>query len=165
MAWCYENGLFKGTSDTTFAPEGAMTRAMFVTVLHRLAGTPEAKGENAFADLRQDWYKDAVTWAVSLGITNGVSETKFSPDTPVTREQAAVFLFRYARAMGDLDRFTAEAYPGKVGSLSSWAEAEVRWALGCGLLEGQEQAMLLPGDPAPRSLLAVILMNYGESIA
>ena len=163
--WCYENGLFKGTSDTTFEPDGAMTRAMFVTVLHRMAGSPSPDGENAFADLRQDWYKDAVTWAVQNGITNGVSETKFDPDALVTREQAAVFLFRYARAMGDVDRFTVGAYPGKVGSLSSWAEAEVRWALGCGLLEGQEQAMLLPDDPAPRSLLAVTLMNYGESIA
>ena len=163
--WCYENGLFKGTSETTFAPEGAMTRAMFVTVLHRLAGSPGVEGENPFTDLEQDWYKDAVTWAVSLGITTGVSETKFSPDTPVTREQATVFLFRYAKAIGDLDRFTAQAYPGQVGSLSSWAEAEVRWALGCGLLEGQERAMLLPRDPAPRSLLAMILMNYGESIA
>ena len=142
-----------------------MTRAMFVTVLHRLAGSPGVEGENPFTDLEQDWYRDAVTWAVSLEITTGVSETKFSPDTPVTREQAAVFLFRYAKAMGDLDRFTAQAYPGQVGSLSSWAEAEVRWALGCGLLEGQERAMLLPGDPAPRSLLAVILMHYGESIA
>ena len=163
--WCYENSLFKGTSETTFAPEGAMTRAMFVTVLHRLAGSPGVEGENPFTDLEQDWYRDAVTWAVSLEITTGVSETKFSPDTPVTREQAAVFLFRYAKAMGDLDRFTAQAYPGQVGSLSSWAEAEVRWALGCGLLEGQERAMLLPGDSAPRSLLAVILMHYGESIA
>ena len=98
-----------------------MTRAMFVTVLHRMAGSPSPDSENAFADLRQDWYKDAVTWAVQNGITNGVSETKFDPDALVTREQAAVFLFRYARAMGDVDRFTVGAYPGKVGSLSSWA--------------------------------------------
>ncbi|MBO4676074.1 MAG: S-layer homology domain-containing protein [Oscillospiraceae bacterium] len=165
VRWCYEQGLFKGTSDTTFEPEGAMTRAMFVTVLHRLAGRPAAEGENGFTDLRQDWYREAVTWAVELGITKGVSETRFSPDTPVTREQAAVFLFRYAKAAGDLDKLTASAYTGKVGSLSSWAEAEARWALGAGLLRGRESAMLTPGEAAPRSLLAVILANYAESIA
>jgi len=161
-AWCYGKGYFRGTSDTAFEPEGAMNRAMFVTVLHRLAGTPRPEGENPFTDLRQDWYRDAVTWAVRLGITTGTSETAFSPDAPVTREQAAVFLFRYAKAMGQLDRFPAAAYAGKTGSFSSWAEAEALWALGAGLLLGREEAMLNPGDPASRSLLAVILYNYGN---
>ena len=143
-----------------------MTRAMFVTVLYRLAGEPAADaGSSPFTDLRQSWYKQAVAWAVGLGITQGTSGSTFSPDTPVTREQAAVFLFRFAKAKGDLDRLPAAAYTGKVGDLHSWGQAESLWALGAGLLRGRESSMLSPSDPAPRSLLAVILQNYGNLTA
>ena len=165
-AWCYEKGYFKGVSDTLFSPAGAMTRAMFVTVLYRLAGEPETDTESSpFTDLRQGWYEKAVAWAVSLEITQGTSASTFSPDAPVTREQAAVFLFRYAKAAGDLDRLPASAYTGRVGELHSWGQAESLWALGAGLLRGGEDSMLSPGEPAPRSLLAVILHNYGKLTA
>ncbi|MGN0967654.1 MAG: S-layer homology domain-containing protein, partial [Oscillospiraceae bacterium] len=156
---CYERGYFKGTSDTTFEPDGSMTRAMFVTVLYRLAGQPQVDGTTPFTDLTQDWYQDAVTWAVGWGITTGTSGTTFSPNDPVTREQAAVFLYRYAQLAGD-------SLPGQAdqavshGELSPWARAEVLWALSGGLFSGAKDPMEHPQDYAPRSLLATAVTNY-----
>ena len=160
VAWCYDNGLFKGVAEDRFAPDSSMTRAMFVTVLYRLAGQPAVETETPFTDLTQDWYRSAVAWAVAQEITRGTSETSFSPNSPVTREQAAVFLRRYARSMGELERLSARKDSGSHGSFSSWAEADGLWALEAGLFDGVRFAMAEPGSPAPRSLLASVLFNY-----
>ena len=136
-----------------------MNRAMFVTVLYRMAGQPAVRGVSPFTDLAQDWYRDAVSWAVAQGITKGTSDTEFSPTLPVTREQAAVFLYRFAAARGELARETTD-YGGSVGTLSTWAEAETLWALESGLFSGARHAMTAPQDFAPRALLAVVLSNY-----
>ncbi|MGN1001778.1 MAG: S-layer homology domain-containing protein [Oscillospiraceae bacterium] len=163
VAWCYENGLFNGMSDTEFAPDGSMTRAMFVTVLYRLAGSPAQSTESvSFRDLTQDWYISAVAWASELGLTSGYSETVFAPDDPVTREQAAVFLCRYAEIFGD--RFALTEEDTAHGPLSDWAREPVIWALSAGLFRGVTDAMAEPGSPAPRSLLASALANYCELV-
>lgn len=160
IAYCYENHYFNGTSETTFSPEGSMTRGMFVTVLYRLAGQPEVNGSNPFTDVKDGvYYNDPVRWAVQYGITSGTSATTFSPDSPVTREQTAVFLYRYAALMGDsLPRL--EGADTSHGTLSSWAEGEALWALTGGLFEGAEDALADPADFAPRGLLAMAVKNY-----
>ena len=158
VAACYEQGIFNGTSAVTFSPETSMTRAMFVTVLYRLAGQPAAAEPAPFTDLRQDWYKDAVAWAVAEGITRGTSETAFSPDSPVTREQTAVFLFRYAQKRGEQLPRRHESVSH--GALSAWAEAEALWALSGGLFDGVREPLTAPTDFAPRSLLATVVSNY-----
>ena len=89
-----------GVGDDTFDPNGIGTRAMVVTMLWRLAGEPEA-GEAVFTDLDEDsWYYQAVNWAAGTGAVLGTSEDTFSPDEPITREQLAVILYRYAQAQG-----------------------------------------------------------------
>ncbi len=158
---CIRDGYFTGTSATSFSPVQPMTRAMFVTVLYRLAGKPAVTAAAPFTDLKQDWYKDAVAWGAKAGITSGVSETTFSPDTPVTREQAAVFLCRFAQIRGDeLPRRHSSVSHGE---LSSWAEAEVLWALSRGLFDGVRAPMADPQDYAPRSLLASAVAAYAEA--
>lgn len=159
VAKCYADGIFKGVADDRFGPVEPMNRAMFVTVLYRMAGQPAVRGVSPFTDLAQDWYRDAVSWAVAQGITKGTSDTEFSPTLPVTREQAAVFLYRFAAARGELARETTD-YGGSVGTLSTWAEAETLWALESGLFSGARHAMTAPQDFAPRALLAVVLSNY-----
>ena len=137
---------------------------MFVTVLYRLAGSPQVSGGTPFTDLTQDWYKDAVAWAVSKGITTGTSASAFSPNSPTTREQAAVFLFRYALSHGELGTFSKGSYGGEIGALTTWAEAEGRWALEAGLYSGVRGAMSEPRSAAPRSLLAEMLYNYSHPV-
>ena len=98
VAFAYENGLFAGTSDTTFSPNASMTRAMLVTVLYRLEGQPAVNGRSGFSDVQYNgYYEDAVTWAADNGIVNGTSTTTFSPNANVTREQMAAILYPYIR--------------------------------------------------------------------
>ncbi len=156
---CFRDGIFKGVSESVFSPAGDMNRAMFVTVLYRMAGSPAAAGSSPFTDLTEDWYRDAVCWAVAQGITKGTSDTTFSPNLPVTREQTAVFLFRFAACQGTAV-CRSSAYSGSVGALSLWAETEVRWALDAGLFSGARKAMAAPQAGATRALLASVIRNY-----
>ncbi len=160
---CYNKGYFNGTSDTTFSPDVSMTRAMFVTVIYRLAGQPQVRDSGKFVDLTQSWYKKAVYWAVENGITLGTSANTFSPNTPVTREQAAVFLYRFAQKSG-VDVTYEEDINLEHGAFSEWAQSEALWALTAGLYTGAKNAMSNPQDYAPRSLLATVLTNYSANI-
>lgn len=94
VLWAVENGITNGTSDTTFSPDDTVTRGQTVTFQHRAAGSPAASG-GTFADVAADaYYASAVQWAVANGITNGTSNTTFSPDDPCTRGQIVTFLYR-----------------------------------------------------------------------
>ncbi len=95
VAWAVENGITNGTSETTFSPEKACTRGQIVTFLWRAAGNPEAEASAAFEDVDEDaYYATAVAWAVEKEITNGTSETTFSPEKACTRAQCVTFLYR-----------------------------------------------------------------------
>ncbi len=103
-AWYYEyvktvveKGLMKGVSETKFAPNATLTRAMFVTILHRVEGEPTVVDGVQFTDVAAgQYYQNAVKWASANGIVQGVSETEFAPDVEVTREQMAAMIARYA---------------------------------------------------------------------
>jgi hypothetical protein len=100
VLWAYENGITSGTTETTFSPDGTLTRAQAVTFLWRMAGCPAAEAEELpFADIPEDaWYAEAVMWAYENGITTGTTLTSFSPEGTVTRAQTVTFLYRcYAR--------------------------------------------------------------------
>ena len=91
-----ENGLMNGMGNGIFQPNGSLTRGMLITTLYRLAGAPAVSGTSAFADVKAGtYYADAVTWGAENGIVKGVTDAHFCPNTPVTREQAATFLYRY----------------------------------------------------------------------
>ncbi len=95
VLWAVEQGITKGTSETTFSPSQTVTRAQVVTFQYRLAGSPAAQGASPFTDVAADSYaKDAIQWAVEKGITKGTSETTFSPDAGCTRGQIVTFLYR-----------------------------------------------------------------------
>ncbi len=97
VQYCKDNNLMTGTSDTTFSPDGTLTRAMMVTVLHRLAGKPFAYATSTFADVAPNkWYSDAISWASGKGIVNGYNPTTFGPNDPVTHEQVGLILQRYS---------------------------------------------------------------------
>lgn len=90
-----EKGLMNGTSANTFSPKKTLTRAELVQTLYAMAGKPRVIRETSFEDLKQDWYKDAVSWATSAGVTQGLDWKTFGPSNSVTREQAATFLRAY----------------------------------------------------------------------
>ena len=155
-------GLMNGTGDG-FSPNLAINRGMMVTVLYRMAGSPEVTAENPFTDVPADtWYTDAVIWASENGITAGTSETTFSPTNSLTREQLATFFYRFAdfenpdpiEITGDLTGFT------DAGQVASYATDAMKWAIGEGLISGTTETTLSPKAPATRAQVATILMRY-----
>lgn len=98
VLWAVENGITKGTSDTTFSPNATCTRGQTATFLYRYAGSPAVSGRNYFNDVNStNYYYDAVVWAASEGITTGTSATTFSPADFCTRGQIVTFLYRYLK--------------------------------------------------------------------
>lgn len=158
----YHAGIFVGTTETTFAPQANMSRAMFVTVLYRMAGRPAVKGGTYFTDVEQDqYYADAVAWAAETGITVGVGKGLFAPYKLLNREETAAMLYRFAQVSGrdvsktaELSRFTDES------QVSGWAKETVSWAVAEGLLQGYPNGTLSPRGNATRAEVASILVRY-----
>ena len=159
--------LMNGVGSGRFSPDGTMTRAMVVTVLWRLQGSPAAERTHGFTDVKEtDWYAQAVNWAFARGIANGVNDSRFHPDGSITREQLATFLYRYASYCDpDLaDHGALPDFPDK-GTVSSYAEEALVWACGEGLINGVKDGSttyLRPKASATRAQVAAILMRYME---
>lgn len=166
VQYVYENGMMNGTSDTLFSPDATVTRAMIVTILHRLENAP-ASAASGFTDVAAGmYYADAVGWAAANGIVNGVSETAFAPDDPITREQMAAILYRYAQFKGydvtasaDLGAYTDAA------QISAYAVAAMQWANAEGLITGNTGTTLNPKGHATRAEAATILMRFCQDTA
>ena len=158
--------LFNGTSETAFSPDSSMTRAMLVTVLHRLDESPLVEGENGFADVMNDqWYTDAVLWADVNGITAGIGNGSFGTNNNVTREQLATILCNYANYKGYDVAVTAgvENYADAV-AISGWAQTAMKWANSEGLITGRTTTTLVPGGSASRAEVATILQRFIDVI-
>ena len=165
IVFAYENGLFSGTTATTFSPYAPMTRAMLVTVLYRLEGEPAATGRSGFSDVTiGSYYEAAITWAADNGIVNGTSATTFSPSENVTREQMAAILCRYAQ----YKRYDTAASAGlsafsDAAAVSTYAKAPLSWAVAEKLVNGTD-GKLLPRASATRAQVAAILHRFVENI-
>lgn len=166
VEYMYESGMMNGTSDTTFSPNATTTRAMIVTMLHRLEGEPDASDVN-FTDIASGmYYADAVAWAQENGVVNGTSETTFSPDQAITREQLATILYRYAQVKGydvtasnNLDAYT------DASQISAYALTAMQWANAEGLITGNTATTINPTGDATRAEVATILMRFAENVA
>ena len=158
----------KGVSETRFAPDATMSRAMLVTVLWRYAGEP-ASGSAGFTDVPSgQWYTEAVAWAAENGIVNGVGGGKFDPNGAVTRAQFATILYRYAQNE-DLASDAAAVLDFPDGdTVQSWALDAMRWAVAEGLLSGSKHSdgkdYLDPQDSATRAQVAKILTQFVKNI-
>ena len=162
-AYCRDNGLMAGTGGTTFSPDTPMTRGMLVTVLYRLAGSPSLEDENLgypFADVPGDsWYAAGVYWARLNGVVSGYSDSNFGPNDPLTREQLATILWRYAGspAVEGGASFADES------DITAWAASAVDWAQGSGYVSGVGGNRFDPDGTATRAQVAVILMRYDQA--
>ena len=160
VKYVYEKGLMRGTSDTTFSPYQSTSRGMIVTILWRLEGNPEAADAADFTDVAPDqYYTSAVAWGVENGIVKGYGNGSFGPNDPITREQLAAILFRYAQfrgmdttVTGDLKQFSDQPSP--------WAAEAMRWAVGAGIISGKGSGVLDPLGKATRVEAAAMLMRF-----
>ena len=166
VQYVYDKGMMTGVSADRFAPASTTTRGMIVTILYRLENEPAVSGGSAFTDVESGaWYANAVTWAAANDIVNGTSATTFAPNSPITREQMAAILYRYAAYKGydvsqkaDLSGYTDAA------SISGYAKDALAWANAQKLITGVTDTTLNPQGSATRAQVATILMRLCETV-
>ena len=174
-----ENGLMQGVGNNQFAPDDNITRAMVATVLWRLGGEKEYDSVT-FIDVDGDWFETATEWCWSEGIVKGYplhQETPpvpsgygfyFAGDNPVTREELACFLYRYAKYAGaDVSGSASLEGFADAASVSDWAEVALGWCVAEGILQGTpagDSLNLAPADHATRAEVAAMLMRYCQMI-
>lgn len=161
--YCLENDLMVGTGKTTFEPDAVTTRGMIATILWRLEGSPMVSHPMDYDDVTlEDWYGEAVRWADSVGVVNGYGNGKFGPNDPITREQMAAMLWRYAESPnvdGSLSAFVDGA------QTSDWAQSAMIWAVDQELINGVGHNELASYGQATRAQAATILMRFAQNMA
>ena len=163
IGWAMQNGISTGFPDGTFRPNASVTRAEFVTFLHRVAGEPEASVEAEFPDMPNTAeFRAAISWAVEAGVVTGFDDGTFRPRSPIHRQQIAAMLFRYADSLelstvapeGELDRFNDDYL------VADWAVGGMAWAVYQSLITGQRGGFLAPRSNATRAETVTILRRF-----
>lgn len=160
-------GIFKGYTDGTFRPDKAVTRGQFVTVLYRMAGSPEVSEEAPFTDIagQSEEFRRAISWAYSKGYVNGKGEGKFAPDAGLTREEAMKILFGYNGGAPGMEMMFYSIYDGNFtdsSKLHSWARAGMYWGVYREMISGVGGNRLDPTGTITRGQVAKILVIYNE---
>lgn len=160
-----KNGIINGMTEDTFAPATQLTRAMLVTILYRVEGSPRVESDSKFGDVKDsDWYGAPIIWAAENEIVNGISDTVFAPNNAITREQIAAIMYRYAKAkgydvaQGGMAVREFEDYE----TISSWAKEAMQWAVNAKLINGKTATTVNPLDNATRAEAATIIMRFIE---
>lgn len=160
-----ELGLVTGYSDGTFRPDTPVTRAQFVLMLWRMCGKPAATKAASFADASADWYQDALSWAVEKGYVNGLSDTRFGPDAPITRQQAMAILFRLNGGQSGTELTLTGIYEQTFAdstTIAAWAKDATWWAVYHELVSGVGGSRIAPEANASRAQIAAILLRYAD---
>lgn len=166
-AYVYKHGLMAGTSATTFAPDVTTSRAMIATILWRMAGIPVVNYAMNYTDVTQgQWCSEAIRWATSEGVVTGYGNGLFGTNDPITREQLAAMLWRYAQTEGydvSIGEDTNILSYTDVADLSEYAIPAMQWAVGTGIINGTgDGSTLTPQGQATRAQAAVMLMRFCE---
>lgn len=167
VRYVYEHGLMAGTSATTFAPDATTSRSMIATILWRMAGSPVVNYAMTYTDVAQgQWYSEAVRWATSEGIVGGYGNGLFGTNDPITREQFAAMLYRFAQEQGydvSIGENTNILSYTDVADLSEYAISAMQWAVGAGIINGTgDGSTLTPQGQATRAQAAVMLTRFCE---
>ena len=161
IKYVWQHDIMNGVSDTKFAPESSMTRAMFVTVLYRLEGSPSVEGlaTPPFTDIgasNYSWAYNAIVWAYNTGVTKGTSATTFAPGAAITRQEIVTMLYRYAGSPA----VSGSLIFGDSSVISSWARSAVQWANSIGVITGYPNGNFGPVDATTRGQMAAIVHRY-----
>lgn len=160
VADVYARGWMTGTSDATFAPEQAMTRAMAAATLHRMEGSPAAEA-SSFSDVSDGaWHEQAIAWAEQTGVVHGFDDGSFQPDATITREQLAAMLQNYSSYKGEnTDARQDLSVYSDADAVSAWAQDALAWACAEGVLHGLTETSLAPQSSATRAQMAAVLLR------
>lgn len=162
VEYSYSRGLMNGVSDTGFAPDGSLSRAMFVTTLYRAAGSPSVSVQTPFKDIPAGiWYATPVAWAYSQGIVNGMTDTSFAPDASLTRQQLVTLLYRYAQYCGmSTDAWVGLYHFADADQIAPYAKDAFHWAYGSNLIKGVDDYHLSPNGTCTRAQCATFLFRF-----
>lgn len=156
------HGLMSGTSAATFSPNGTTSRGQIAAILYRASGSPAVSGGAAFPDVADGaYYADASRWAAANGIITGYADGSFGPGDPITRQQLAAILWRYA---GSPSAPAGQDYADE-SAIAGYAAAAVDWARAGGVIGGKDGNRFDPNGSATRAQVAVILNRYMELLA
>lgn len=166
VKYVYEKGMMAGTAADVFAPNATTTRAMIVTILYRLEGSPAVTGTSAFVDVPAgQWYTDAVNWAAANQIVKGTSATTFAPNDSITREQMAAILYRYAQYKGyDVTKKADLSGYSDNSQVSAYARDALAWANAAKLINGVTNTTLAPQGNATRAQVSAILHRFCDGV-
>ena len=166
VKYVYDKGMMAGTAADVFAPNATTTRAMIVTILYRLEGSPAVTGTSAFVDVPAgQWYTDAVNWAAANQIVKGTSATTFAPNDSITREQMAAILYRYAQYKGyDVTKKADLSGYSDNGQVSAYAKDALAWANAAKLINGVTNTTLAPQGNATRAQVSAILHRFCDGV-
>lgn len=161
VKYVWQHDIMNGVSDTKFAPETSMTRAMFVTVLYRLEGSPDVTGMATppFTDIgakNLDWAYNAIVWAYNTGVTKGTSATTFAPGVAISRQEIVTMLYRYAGSPA----VSGSPIFGDSSVISSWARDAVQWAKSLGIVNGYPNGNFGPVNATTRGQMAAMIHRY-----
>ena len=166
ISYCVSRKYFVGMSDTEFGPEHTMTRGMFITVLSRMSGEVLDGYESVFNDISDDkYYSEACAWALYKGIIKGDSSGNFYPETNITREQMATFLYKYAVAYGYAEgsqNLNLISSYDDYADVSSGATEPFAWAVKNAIINGRTYETLCPNDTAKRSEVSAIFYRFSS---
>ena len=166
VEYVYTNNIIKGLNSYTFAPNDKLTRGMMVTILYRMAGSPKVSGTSKFNDVKNtgEWYYNAVLWAANNKIASGYDNGNFGPNDNITREQLAVFLYKYAKFRGrDVSASKALSSFKDGSKVSSFATTQMKWATAVGVITGNNNTTpptLNPTGTATRAEAASMLYKF-----
>lgn len=161
VKYVWQHDIMNGVSDTKFAPKTSMTRAMFVTVLYRLEGSPDVTGMATppFTDIGAknfDWAYNAIVWAYNTGVTKGTSATTFAPGVAISRQEIVTMFYRYAGSPA----VSGSPIFGDSSVISSWARDAVQWAKSFGVVNGYPNGNFGPVDATTRGQMAAMIHRY-----
>lgn len=166
VKYVYDKGMMAGTAADVFAPNTTTTRAMIVTILYRLEGSPAVTGTSSFVDVPAgQWYTDAVNWAAANQIVKGTSATTFAPNDSITREQMAAILYRYAQYKGyDVTKKADLSGYSDNSQVSAYAKDALAWANAAKLINGVTNTTLAPQGNATRAQVSAILHRFCDGV-
>lgn len=164
VSYVYENGLMTGMSSGVFGPSMTTSRGQFVTILHRMAKSPQIAYSGTFPDVSEgQFYTMAALWAAEKGVVSGYDNGYFGPADEITREQMITMLYRYAKQMGlDVTAKTSlEKFPDN-GQVGGFAKEAFQWAVSAGIISGNADGTLAPVNPADRAACATMIMRFNK---
>lgn len=158
VKFAFDKGITKGVSETSFAPNSAITRGEFITMLCRAYSVSEMTGDN-FDDAGDTWYTGYLAAAKQLGISSGVGSNKFAPERKLTREEMVTLIYNYLNMIGEADGTSAQISFADADAISDWAKPGVAFASEMGYVKGKGGNLFDPKGGATRAEMAQIFFN------